>query len=253
MAERTAAEWHDEVNIWVLCLVFILAVLSLMHGMYSPGHMVVIVVMTTYLLFDMTWIALVPAIAKTPVSVILHHIVTLVVICGGIEHAKHRVLASMALLVEINTVLITLRRKLGRPLWCEVGFFATWIGLRLIWFPMLSVAMLASTFGYAEEYAARTPSFFYVPIDTPPAICGYASISFTAVVVLQFYWTFALAGSTLNGAPQKSDARAKKTDGHADNGKDKDKRIKSLLLPTALLLLPTLALLASAVKHAMTE
>jgi len=252
MTARTAGDLHDDVNIVVLTVVFIMAVLSLWDGPSSVGHTWVIVVMTVYLLIDMAWIAARPAIAKTPVSVIIHHVVTLIVISGAVEHADHRVNASRALLVEINTVLITLRRKLGRPLWCEVGFFGTWIVLRLVWFPMLGAAMLASTFGLKDGYA-RVPPLLQVHIVTPPGIKAYASVGFALVVALQFYWTFSLAGSVLGGGnnkSDKSDAIAKKTDGDAEK---KDTRSKSLFLPTAALVLPTLVLLGSAVNRANNE
>jgi hypothetical protein len=35
---------------------------------------------------------------------------------------------------EVNTVLLTLRRLLGRPWWCELGFFSTWVRqILVIW------------------------------------------------------------------------------------------------------------------------
>ena len=44
----------------------------------------------------------------------------------------------MALLVELNTLFLTLRRLLEYPLIVEVPFWTSWVFLRLVWFPCLA-------------------------------------------------------------------------------------------------------------------
>mmetsp|Transcript_60616 Transcript_60616/g.113221 ORF Transcript_60616/g.113221 Transcript_60616/m.113221 type:complete len:270 (-) Transcript_60616:388-1197(-) len=210
-AERrplTAALLHDWSNVCALTAIFALSLTGLMLGEESRLHTVVVAVTAAYLVSDVLWIALQPGLVKTPVSVILHHVVTLIVIVDPLVYASHRVNASRALLVEVNTVLLTLRRLLGRPLWCEVGFYLTWGVIRLLWFPALGTALLASTFGMMSPLTAALPAplrAFDVQVR-PPAVRSYASLCFAAVVLLQFYWTLALGKGFC-----KSGARAKES------------------------------------------
>ncbi|CAE8620799.1 unnamed protein product [Polarella glacialis] len=195
---------HDWVNIGVLSLVFVLASIGILSGEDSVWHTVAIAVMCAYLAGDVVWIAVNPSMVKTPKAILAHHAVTLIVIMDTIESASHRANASHALIVEINTVLLTLRRILGRPLWCEIGFYLTWVGIRLVWFPALGAALLASTWGRQDELAAllapRLPALLFKMPDPP--VRSYASISFAVVVVLQFYWTIVI-WQTVKGEKSK--------------------------------------------------
>eukprot|EP00929_Paragymnodinium_shiwhaense_P090545 TRINITY_DN50731_c0_g1_i2.p1 TRINITY_DN50731_c0_g1~~TRINITY_DN50731_c0_g1_i2.p1 ORF type:complete len:220 (-),score=38.07 TRINITY_DN50731_c0_g1_i2:166-825(-) len=197
---------HDYVNIVVLSFIFLASVASLMHGDDSLGHRVVIGVMVVYLLIDASWVLLVPGMVKTPTTIVVHHIVTLVVIAGAVHHGlAHMPNASRALVVEINTVLITLRRILGRPMWCEAAFYGTWVIIRLVWFPLLGAALLASTYGWEASLNAKMPSWAVIPIRSPP-IPAYASICFVVIVTLQFWWTFELLFNLLFKKKKKSKA-----------------------------------------------
>lgn len=239
---------HDWVNVVTLCLIFAMASASLWSGEDSLGHTMVVVFTSTYLVCDIVWVTLQPAIVRTPGSIVAHHVVTLVVIYGTVENVTHRVNASRALLVEINTVLLTLRRRLGRPVWCEAAFYATWGLLRLVWFPILSVAMLASTFGFADQLRASMPACLLVDVRSPPPIKAYASISFAAVVVLQYYWTFTLLRSLVCGKAGAAEALLGRAARHSDAAglpARSDGR-RGVLLPLLLALLggSALALLA---------
>lgn len=228
----TAGLLHDWVNVAALTAIFALSAAALESGEESSLHTIVIAVTAAYLVSDALWIALQPDMVKTPVSVILHHLVTLIVIVEPMFYESHRVNASRALLVEINTVLLTLRRLLGRPAWCELGFYLTWAVIRLIWFPALGTALLASTFGWTSPLAVKTrtttgnhrwwpirmqrprypgndalpPPLTALVVEVrPPAIRSYASLSFAAVVLLQFYWTCAMGrGMCKSGANRES-------------------------------------------------
>lgn len=202
----TAGLLHDWVNVAALTAIFALSAAALESGEESSLHTIVIAVTAAYLVSDALWIALQPDMVKTPVSVILHHLVTLIVIVEPMFYESHRVNASRALLVEINTVLLTLRRLLGRPAWCELGFYLTWAVIRLIWFPALGTALLASTFGWTSPLAALPPPLTALVVEVrPPAIRSYASLSFAAVVLLQFYWTCAMGrGMCKSGANRES-------------------------------------------------
>mmetsp|Transcript_19074 Transcript_19074/g.44863 ORF Transcript_19074/g.44863 Transcript_19074/m.44863 type:complete len:273 (-) Transcript_19074:314-1132(-) len=232
---------HDWVNVVMLCMIFAMAAGSLSQGEDSLGHTAVVVCASVYLVFDIVWVAMQPAIVRTPRTIIAHHMITLVVICGTVENARHRVNASRALLVEINTVLLTMRRRLGRPVWCEVVFYVSWVVLRLLWFPMLGVAMLASTFGFGERLRAVAPACLWVDVRSPPPIKAYASLCFAAVVSLQFYWTASLLGSLCRRGVAGAEMLLDGPRGPAPAARRAEKR-RRLLLPLAVLLL-TLGLL----------
>eukprot|EP00930_Biecheleria_cincta_P061160 TRINITY_DN46720_c0_g1_i1.p1 TRINITY_DN46720_c0_g1~~TRINITY_DN46720_c0_g1_i1.p1 ORF type:complete len:226 (-),score=32.86 TRINITY_DN46720_c0_g1_i1:36-683(-) len=196
---------HDQINVVVLSIIFLMSMVGLILGEDSPMHVAVIAVTILYLVVDVLWVVLQPRICKTPMAIIGHHVVLLIFIMDTLEHASHRVNASRALLVEVNTVLLTLRRLLGRPAWCELGFYATWVLIRLVWFPMLGAALLASTFGLQSPLKALPPPLSAVVFEVqPPAVRSYASLAFAAVVLLQFYWTIALGKSTTRPEGKKS-------------------------------------------------
>jgi len=202
-ARMSAGLLHDWANIGVLTGIFALCVVALALGEDSQLHSVVIALTVAYLISDALWILLQPDMVKTPKSIIAHHIVTVVVIADTLEFASHRVNASRALIVEANTVLLTLRRLLGRPLWCELGFYSTWVLIRLVWFPILGVSLLASTFeiNLQETFLASLAPLM-VQVKQPP-VRTYASISFALVVGLQFYWTLAMGLGLLKKPSQK--------------------------------------------------
>lgn len=202
---------HDWANIGVLTMIFALSLTALAAGEDSQLHSVVIAVTMAYLISDALWILLQPDMVKTPKSIIAHHIVTVVVIMDTLEFASHRVNANRALLVEVNTVLLTLRRLLGRPWWCELGFFSTWVLIRLVWFPILGVSLLASTFHVnLKEILPPTVAAVMVQVKQP-AVRAYASTAFAAVVLLQFYWTVVLG----RGFCKKP---GRKEEGHVEKG-----------------------------------
>lgn len=203
----SAACFHDWTNVVMLSFIFALSLVSLRLGEDSVGHTAVICVTFVYLVADIIWITFQPGMVKTPMSIIAHHLVTLIVMFDTLEIPAHRANASRALLVEINTVLLTLRRLLGHPLWCEIGFYASWVLVRLIWFPLLGGALLASTLSWGEDLDNALSPFLAGPllgllrppkVQLPP-VRAYASLAFAAVVLLQFYWTLTLGRGLLSG------------------------------------------------------
>eukprot|EP00933_Yihiella_yeosuensis_P064811 TRINITY_DN68335_c0_g1_i1.p1 TRINITY_DN68335_c0_g1~~TRINITY_DN68335_c0_g1_i1.p1 ORF type:complete len:290 (-),score=18.64 TRINITY_DN68335_c0_g1_i1:129-932(-) len=194
----TAAKLHDLINIVVLSIIFAMCVGALQHSRDSPWHSIVIAVTSAYLIGDCLWICLEPDMVKTPKSIIAHHVVTFIVLLDPITIPTHRENASRALLVEINTVLLTLRRWLGRPIWCEIGFYLTWAYIRLVYFPSLGLALLASSLEADEQVQSSLPAVLRLEVRGPP-IRWFASICFAAVVVLQFYWTLAMGKTMIKG------------------------------------------------------
>ncbi|CAJ1383400.1 unnamed protein product [Effrenium voratum] len=224
----TAGLLHDWLNIIVLSVIFVLCVAAIFLGEDSDLHSLVVAVTVAYLISDGLWILLQPDMVRTPKSIIAHHVVTLIVIMDPLQIASHRVNASRALLVEVNTVLLTLRRLLGHPVWCEVGFYLTWVLIRLVWFPVLGASLLASAFELPQALDGMRS---YMVEVRSPAVQKSAASAFAAVVLLQFYWTLAMGRSVCKRAgSQKMD---KKEDAGMPAAEPAGMRIP-LLLTTAM-------------------
>ncbi|KAJ1487914.1 hypothetical protein T484DRAFT_1888293 [Baffinella frigidus] len=116
---------HDTVNLFVLFFLgagalagMILNKAWLHTGLTYAGFI--------YILLDSLWMVLQPSIVKSPgmvvghhiatLMVVGHHIATLMVLADPLSEPRHRVYTSACLLVEINTLLLLLRRREGTPL-----------------------------------------------------------------------------------------------------------------------------------------
>ena len=87
---------------------------------------------------DSIWIWLQPTIVRNSSVLLIHHAMTMILLIQalvGDELMKH--VAPMAV-VEFNTLLITLRRHVKHGL-VEALFVSTWVGLRVLWFPVVAV------------------------------------------------------------------------------------------------------------------
>lgn len=62
-----------------------------------------------------------------------HHVATLLVLMDPLVQRQHAFYTACALLVEFNTVLLILRRRVVWGRYLEVPFALSWVALRLIW------------------------------------------------------------------------------------------------------------------------
>lgn len=161
---NAASRFHDYVNIAQIPLLFVLSVAcNLTDRVWVHATLVVYAVL--YFLFDSLWIMLQPSIVKEPRVLLVHHLVALVLLAepavallrlGNMIgrcrlHAPHcyevGLGASLAmdltgttgkiLVVEINTLFLILRRTTNMGRLFEVGFYVTWVLVRLMWYPYL--------------------------------------------------------------------------------------------------------------------
>lgn len=122
-----------------------------------------------YLVIDVIWVILEPKfVASSPAAIIIHHIACLVML--GIPWFLPQFSWHMAanLLVETNTLFLTLRRNV------TIGstahkvfdglFYLTWVALRLVFFPVMVV------FFYNEyhRYSTAVGSFVNIVALAPP-------------------------------------------------------------------------------------
>ncbi|CAN0465629.1 unnamed protein product, partial [Hapterophycus canaliculatus] len=62
-----------------------------------------------------------------------HHVATLSVLVDPLLHQQHAFYTACALLVEFNTFLLILRRRVSWGNYLEVPFALSWVALRLVW------------------------------------------------------------------------------------------------------------------------
>ncbi|EKX33237.1 hypothetical protein GUITHDRAFT_43147, partial [Guillardia theta CCMP2712] len=189
-----ASDLHDNVNLIALFLLGggAIAALALqdrnMHDLLTVSGFV-------YILLDSVWIFSQPKIVKSPGMVGSHHIATLLVLLDPLLQPKHRVYTSACLLVEINTLLLLLRRRVSYSAIVEVPFILTWVLLRNIWYPLLMfyfflcfspstfIPLLPSSLSWVIEMRTK------IELRNPVPMMGVSLLSWAMVCIFQFYWT----------------------------------------------------------------
>lgn len=102
-------------------------------------------VFSAYLAIDTTWIIVQPkCIPSSPAAILIHHLATFLITLVPFNDTQFSWHMGLALLVEFNTVFLTLKRNMqkGSPLQVlfEVLFYVSWVVLRLgmlpgfVWF-----------------------------------------------------------------------------------------------------------------------
>ena len=133
-----SSDLHDDVNLVTLFILGFGAVAALaLDKPQHPIHSLLTYSGFVYILLDSIWICSMPKIVKSPGMVGAHHFATLLVLLDPLLTPTHRVYTSACLLVEINTLLLLLRRKLSYAYVVEAPFIITWVLLRNIWYPLL--------------------------------------------------------------------------------------------------------------------
>eukprot|EP00448_Togula_jolla_P035737 CAMPEP_0170626952 /NCGR_PEP_ID=MMETSP0224-20130122/31657_1 /TAXON_ID=285029 /ORGANISM="Togula jolla, Strain CCCM 725" /LENGTH=147 /DNA_ID=CAMNT_0010953809 /DNA_START=119 /DNA_END=562 /DNA_ORIENTATION=- len=69
-------------------------------------------------------------------TILFHHFVTMWLVLHPWQHPENGHLTAYSTVVELNTLFITLQR-LFKSKFCQMGFYATWLSMRLMWYPYL--------------------------------------------------------------------------------------------------------------------
>jgi hypothetical protein len=198
------AEWrpglgsrvHDYVNMAQIPLLFLLSVAGMLTERVWV-HATLVVYADLYFLSDTLWLLLAPYVVKQPLAILVHHLFAMTLLmqptmallrlanlvgeCRRVTTRCFEIgdLASLALaftavtadilIVELNTLFLLLRRNVKGGWVFEVLFYATWLGIRIVWYPYI---------------------LFYKVLPHPSAGIS-TKASFVIVVALQFWWTFA--------------------------------------------------------------
>jgi len=163
-----------------------------------------------YFVIDLLWVAIIPTSVKSPKVIIGHHLLVLMYIMVPRLYPKTRWCMGACMSVELNTWFLIARRYLKHGIdprckedsprnadgmksesaWLRIGFYCTWIIIRLILYPLLVVVI-------CWEYILGSYA-----IGTFVNIIMFAPFIQAILVILNLKWSWDLFGC---GARRKNE------------------------------------------------
>ena len=154
---------HDLFNMLVLPLVIISNVLFLWTGNYE---MIQFITFMLYMGIDSIWVWLVPDSVASPSTILQHHLVVLLVWIVPHYQGNPTLIrySSFGPLVEINTWCLISRRNVRDSVVLQFLFYASWIGLRIIFYPVIlyDFSSLMVTSWLSPSQIDTSGAYFYV-------------------------------------------------------------------------------------------
>ncbi|CAN0054274.1 unnamed protein product [Laminaria digitata] len=192
-----AARIHDDMNLLVLAVMALVAAWSMWKEDRGTQYALTQFA-AAYMVVDGCWIMLNPSGVKSPKTVLGHHVATLSVLLDPLLQPQHAFYTACALLVEFNTFLLILRRRVVWGRYLEVPFALSWVALRLIWYPFLGfyMAMCAFPETLAPFYPERLVQWRFLVEDqrTVPMFLG-SFLAWVGICIFQGWWSCALVKS----------------------------------------------------------
>jgi hypothetical protein len=135
-----------------------------------------------YVISDTIWVLFIPSsVLSNPKSIVIHHCVTLFLTSAPLIYPQFAWHASICIIVELNTLLLTSRRNVDKDglLFKVLNFlfYFSWMVLRLILFPILLVF-------YSSEYFRHSRL-----VGTYWNIIIFSPILHSIITLLSFKWT----------------------------------------------------------------
>ena len=164
MASWPAARLHDYFNIGSISGLVALTCAALVR---RPLNLPLAYAVFLYTALDTIWVALQPHAVEEPSSIFGHHLMALVVSAHAVTYAPHTHYTSWMSIVEINTLLLMLKRHVPVHLrsLMDLAFKITWVATRVIWFPILAVYLsLLSTWPTAARRIVCTAGLYGLAI-----------------------------------------------------------------------------------------
>lgn len=127
---------HDVFNLASLPFIIALTFAALLS---TPWNYPLAIAMTSYIIADGIWIALQPGAVGSPSTLIGHHVVTVLLLACPLSYAPLLRMVSWMTVVEVNTLLLILKRWLRSSKLLDFGFNLTWLLTRVLWFPIVAV------------------------------------------------------------------------------------------------------------------
>ena len=175
--------FHDDFNLIALPTIILFNLLYLIIR-NSAAFQIQYFVFLCYMVADSMWLFLKPESAASPLTVLSHHFICLIGWIIPLFEPKFRYWISLAVLVEVNTFFLTLRRRVRRSRLIEFLFWITWISCRLCLYSFLVVAFFYEYITYSNENQSYINLAFFT----------YLLLGF--LCFLNIKWTLALIAST---------------------------------------------------------
>jgi hypothetical protein len=130
-----------------------------------------------YIVMDTAYNCLAPQIQPSTgrlITIVVHHIATAWLVLYPIRNPHHMHLGAHSAVVEVNTLLLTMGKLGMKSNAQQMGFYLTWVTMRLMWYPVLC---------YRFHYLGH-----------PVGSYEYCQIVGSQVVLtcLGYYWSFEL-------------------------------------------------------------
>ena len=121
-----------------------------------------------YMVVDSLWVYLVPDSVASPGTILAHHYVVLFVWIVPFFQGSRTLIqySSYGPLVEINTFCLIARRNVQRFELLQAGFYVSWVGLRVLFYPYVLyhyVAFLRQCAEGSPPCAAESAASFFYP------------------------------------------------------------------------------------------
>ncbi|CAM9431089.1 unnamed protein product [Chrysoparadoxa australica] len=209
-----SSNWHDDMNIVVLTTMASLASWSIYSGNQDLRYGLTVFAVV-YMIFDAMWIFSHFDGVKSPMTVLGHHIATILVLADPLTQPVHAFYTGCALLVEYNTVLLILRRRAawGSNFLLELPFMITWVALRLVWYPLLAVFLVLCTFPETmSQYYPEAAMQLRHSIEqgAPVAMYKVSFLSWVGICIFQGWWSMGLYRSYQKKYAQLAAGQGKK-------------------------------------------
>lgn len=184
---------HDIFN---LITIGILNVLNVAYLIVPSSFLLFWTASMVYFFLDTLFIGLYPSSVKSPVVILVHHMITAAYMVIPYHYPMYQWCMSYCMLVEMNTWLLIARRNMKWEVMgvnvLEMMFYISWVGLRNLWYPYLIYAFYLE---WVRE-SQRCGSPWNIILLTP--------IFQTFFTGLNYYWTLPLVRSTLSKRTQAS-------------------------------------------------
>lgn len=209
-----SAQIHDDMNLIVLLVMSVVAAWAMITSNSAAQYRLTIF-SVGYMVLDGIWIATNMHSVKSPKAVLGHHIATIMVLTDPLMQPQHAFYTCCALLVEANTFLLIVRRRLkwGDSWAVEIPFAVSWIVLRLIWYPSLGVYMLMCAFPsliplYPTSLVQVRSKIEGVGSESPMYMASY--FAWVGICLFQFWWSNALLNTYRRKWAQGSTTKSSK-------------------------------------------
>ena len=169
MGAKSAVYVHDIFNILALTAIIAVDIIYLFYvtdlqrlstsslgAEHVPLFLSFFYAFGVYLCVDTVWICVVPACTvASSLPIIIHHILTFLFTLIPYFHPQFGWHMAVVLLVEINTLFLTLKRNMEKDSFFFRGFnilfYFTWILMRLVCFPLLTFFFIAEYMRFSKE------------------------------------------------------------------------------------------------------